>query len=347
MLAASCCAVQFVEAADLVRQRDVLGLPSLRPIDTATARLGESLFFEPSLSSDGNVSCATCHQVATGFADRRALSVGVTAAVGRRNAPTLLNAGVLEVLGWDGRANSLETVILEAMTSPEEMAVSDAAARATLTQMNIKLSSNPLGQVASAIAEFVRQLNMGASPADQFLFSADDSGLGDSAITGFNLFFGKAHCSICHTVRHPRSHPFGGRSALYTDQRFHNLGMGDTPAAQSVPSHPNVDLGRADVTGEASHSRQFRTPTLRNVALTAPYMHDGRFQTLDEVVDFYSDGGGPDPGKDPMLRPLKLTTQEKQSLVAFLESLTGDCSVGALKKYCAQLLSKRLVRIKP
>jgi cytochrome c peroxidase len=295
-----------------------LGLPgSGGRRDPVLVQVGHRLFFDRALSLDGTISCATCHDPDHAFADPRPTSTGVHGRNGRRNSPTILNAGYLDVFGWDGKAKTLEHVILQALRDSDEMAVNEQRAVKAIERAGspVRNGDNAMDRIATALAEFVRSLASGNSAADRYLFAQDMNTLSEASKRGLELFFGKAHCSVCHTVRHRVSHPFGGQSALYTDQRFHNLGLEPLAVA---------DAGHEHISGQKDDRGRFRTPTLRNVSKTAPYMHDGRFKTLDEVVEFYSRGGGPGANKDPVLRPLHLTEAERRDLVSFLLSLDGQ-----------------------
>jgi cytochrome c peroxidase len=169
--------------------------------------------------------------------------------------------------------------------------------------------------MARAIATFERTLLSGASPFDEFMFNGQKSALSASATRGLDVFVHKARCAVCHTIEAPQVHPLGGSSALFTDNRFHNLGVGT--------GNPEPDPGRAAITKLPGDWGMFKTPTLRNIALTAPYMHDGSLKTLEDVVRFYDKGGLHNPNQDPIIRPIGLSLQERTDLAAFLDSLTG------------------------
>lgn len=298
-----------------------LGLPQKILSDQLyLVELGQALFFDKNLSGDGSTSCASCHQPELGFADRRRFSQGQRGALGRRNSPTIVNAGYLRVFGWEANAHSLEEIIRKALLDPTEMGSSPSRSKDSLKRLGGVSKQDPIVHVVQALAAFTRVIVMADSKADRFLFANEPTAMNDTEINGLELFFGKAHCSVCHTIRHTKSHPFGGNSGLFTDQRLHNLGL---------------VVANGDATNKWPLVSDFRTPTLRNIALTSPYMHDGRFKTLEEVIDFYDQGGGDGPGKDPIMRALSLTADEKMELVEFLRALTGRCGVSKiLREYC-------------
>lgn len=295
-----------------------LGLSALLPVPSdnlltpAKVALGRRLFFEKRLSRDGRVACASCHKPAHGFADDRSVSIGVAGRTGRRNAPSLLNRAYARTLFWDGRAASLEEQALAPM-------VNDAELANTYEEITKRLTADPSyvdafraafgnadttsARAAQALASFTRTLLSGASPADRYERLGDAAAISAAAVRGRALFRGKARCHVCHD------------GPLFSDDRFHNTGVswGRSP----------LDVGRYDVTRVDSHRGAFRTPSLRNVARTAPYMHDGSMTTLAKVVAFYDRGAGANPYLDGLIHPLGLTPRERRDLVAFLEALTG------------------------
>ncbi len=283
----------------------------------AVVALGRRLFGDARLSSDRSVSCASCHQPDRAFTDGRRVSVGVGGREGSRNAPTLVNLAFARHFLWDGRASSLEEQVRIALREPNEMGIDDAQIRGRLRELDGEFRS-ALGRgpglrtVSEAIAAHVRTIIAGGSRADLFLYCGRRSALTVVERRGLRLFEGEANCVRCHVIRHESTHPFGGEIALFTDDRFHNIGAGDS-----------ADPGRAAVTGSGAHFGAFKTPTLRNVALTAPYMHDGSLRTLRQVVEFYNRGGGANARLDPNIHPLGLSASEVTAIVAFLESLTS------------------------
>jgi cytochrome c peroxidase len=287
--------------------------------------MGKELFFDKSLSIDQTQSCASCHHPENAFADPRSVSLGVAGALGRRNAPSVINAAFLDELSWDGHNSSLETQALEAITSPVEMALPRSAIVARVeprygTRLRRAFGTVSAESVARALADYQRSLVAADSPFDRFIFAGDQNAISQSAKAGFRLFLRQGRCIQCHTMRCDDCHPFGGHTAFFTNQRFHNLGIGFN--AQAVLA-AGADRGREEVTGNAADHGAFKTPSLRNVALTAPYMHDGSLATLEDVVEHYNKGGNPNANLDPEIKPLHLTEQEKRDLVAFLRSLTS------------------------
>lgn len=284
-----------------------LGLPPLTVStmpDASQIALGRKLFFDPKLSADGTISCASCHNPDTGFADARRVSLGVGGKAGSRNAPTVLNAAFWSSQFWDGRAATLEAQALGPIENPVEMNHRPEALVARLEADAAYVQAFggkvTIDKVTRAIAAYERTLLSGNSPADRYLYGGDKSALSDAAALGLKVF--GRNCVQCHTM--------GAKSGLFTDQSFHNLGVGMNPEGELT------DAGRG--------KGQFRTPSLRNVARTAPYMHDGSLKTLREVVDFYIGGCNSNPNLDPLIRPLELSAAERDGLIAFLESLNGD-----------------------
>lgn len=289
----------------------------------AEIALGKQLFFETRLSSTNSVSCATCHRPDKGFSDGQRFSVGVSGTPLKRHTPHLYNLAWSRTFFWDGRASSLEEQALPPIGNAEEMGLpgDTAAARlraipsyaATFGEVFPK-SGVTMTNIARALAAFERTLVSKDSPVDRYA-AGDTTALSESAVRGRTMFFGRAMCSTCHS------------GANFTDGLFHNTGvMGE-------------DVGRAafDRVGEfqmrpypfVQMRRAFKTPGLRNVALTAPYQHDGSEASLDEVVSFYNKGGR-DPqsyGKSLDIRPLNLTDAALKDLVAFLEGLTAPVGV--------------------
>ena len=278
--------------------------------------LGWQLFYDARLSKDETISCASCHVGEAGFADPRKGSVGAGGAVGGRNAPPIINAAFNASQFWDGRSPSLEDQALGPMQNPIEMANTLEGVEARLNDIPgyrqqfkdifgaERISSDLVGK---AIASFERVVLSGNAPWDRWEYERDEAAVSDAVRRGEALFHGKASCAQCHA------------GPNYTDAdggRFHNIGVG--------MSVPEPDLGRYNVTEQEEDRGAFKTPTLRNIAETAPYMHDGSVATLEEVIDFYESGGEPNPWLDSKMMPLSLTDQEKQDLLAFLQALTGE-----------------------
>jgi cytochrome c peroxidase len=288
-------------------------VPETNPLSREKVDLGKLLYFERRLSKDNSMSCATCHLPYHGFAEPGATSEGVTGAVGKRNAPTVINRLFSKEQFWDGRAADLEEQAHGPLTNPIEMAMlshDEVLARlkgipgyAPLFEKAFGTPEITMARVAQAIASYERTVVSGNSPFDRFT-AGDKDALSTSAVRGLALFNGKANCQVCHA------------GFNFTDESYHNLGVG---MGASDP-----DLGRYVVTKAEGEKGAFKTPTLRNVAETPPYMHDGSEPTLRAVVDFYNRGGRPNPNLAKEIKPLGLTPQEITDLVAFMEALTAD-----------------------
>lgn len=279
--------------------------PGDNPLTAEKIELGRMLYFDGRLSSDNQVSCASCHDPQKGWSNGAAVATGVGGQKGGRSAPTILNAGYSRFQFWDGRAEYLEGQALGPIQNPIEMNL-------TLDEVVAKLSAIEGYQTAfgkafpdgvtaenigKAIAAFERTVLSGDAPYDRF--KAGDAGaLSEPAQRGMKLFFGKANCSGCHS------------GPNFTDGGFHNLGV-------SIQAD-NPDLGRFVVTKLAGDKGAFRTPTLRDIARSAPYMHDGTLATLEDVVAYYNKGGQANPQLDEEIFPLKLSDEEQAALVAFL-----------------------------
>ncbi len=296
-------------------------IPADNPPTLQTVELGRQLYFDPVLSVDGTVSCATCHSPAFGMSDPKPVSEGVRRQLGTRNSPTVLNAVYYSSEFWDGRAASLEEQAEGPMQNPVEMAH-------TLRGVERKLQADPhyveqfriafgvgpitIKRVENAIAAFERTMVSGNSPFDRWYYGHDEHAVSDAAKRGFEVFRDpkKGNCVVCHEVN--------DHYALFTDNKFHNIGIG-------ASEEKIVDQGRYIVTHRDSDLGAFKTPSLRNVALTAPYFHDGSRRTLKDTIDFYVGGGNSNPHLDKEVHALDfLTGQERADLVAFMESLTGE-----------------------
>lgn len=270
--------------------------------------LGKKLFFDTILSKDGTISCASCHKPDHGFSDDKAVSLGIRGQKGDRNTPTVFNTKNLKFLFWDGRAKSLEEQALGPIENPIEMGEKIENVLKKLNshstykkEFKAVYGSSPItkDQLANVISGFERTLISRNTNYDHFI-TGDKNALSPSAKRGYDLFFGKAMCIACH------------KGLDFTDGDFHNIGL---PATD--------DKGRAKISGKKEDTRKFKTPTLREVANTAPYFHNGQFETLEQVIAFYNAGGGEDAYKDPLKRPLNLNEQEQHELVEFLMALSG------------------------
>lgn len=285
-------------------------IPADNPLTDAKVRLGRRLFFDPLLSENRTVACATCHDPAQGFTTRDPVAIGVHGRRGRRNSPSLLNRAYATALFWDGRETVLETQALRPIEDQLEMGTTvaevvkrldaDAGYKAQFAATFPEgVSAANLGK---ALASFQRTLLLGESKVDRFRVG-ETAALNASELHGLWLFESRGKCWKCHAGRN------------FTDEGFHNTGVG-------WGKEP-LDLGRYAVTKREEDRGKFKTPTLRGVVLTAPYMHDGSLATLEEVVAFYNRGGGKNPHLDPALEPLGLTKEEVRDLVAFLLALSG------------------------
>lgn len=281
--------------------------------------LGKLLFFDPRLSGTGDISCATCHDPALSWTDGRARAVGATRVPLERRTQTVLNTAYAAALFWDGRAETLEQQALAPIEAAGEMGLPLPAMRQRLNALPgyrarfaraYGADSITPELVAKALAQFQRTLNSTPAPFDRWA-AGNDRAIDESAKRGFVLFNGKASCASCH----------GGWR--FTDDSFHDIGV------------PGVDSGRARlVPGVEVLEFAFKTPTLRNVAERAPYMHDGSERTLDEVVALYDRGGRVRRASlSPFIKPLGLTAQERRDLVAFLRTLSSPDTVAAPTRF--------------
>ncbi len=305
--------------------------------------LGRALFFDKRLSEDGTVSCATCHDPAFAFASGDAVAKGVRDQKGTRNAPTLLNSVFSKSYFWDGRAATLEEQAKQPLLNANEMGLKDEAAlieRVTAVDEYRKTFRRvfpreeiTIDTIAGAIAAFERSLVSRNAPFDRFI-SGDNKALSELQKQGWELFKGKAKCIDCHS--HSAAAPF------FTDARFHNTGVrakeltfetlyeraNDFKLVRSnlstLAHDPRFsDLGRFLVTKESKDLGAFKTPTLRDVELTGPYMHDGSIRTLLDVLRFYNQGGVNNPVLDEKVTPVNLTEHEMNAIVEFLRALTS------------------------
>jgi len=292
---------------------DMFAVPKDNPLTKEKVKLGELLYFDGRLSIDGTVSCATCHHPSKGFTDNLVFSKGVDGKTGNRNAPTVINTAFNYFQFWDGRAPSLEEQAKGPIENPVEMATTHAAVVETIAGVEgyKPLFKSAYGdttvnidRIAKAIASYERTVLSGNSAWDRFVYGNDESAMSASAQRGLELFEGKALCTRCHV------------GFNLTDGLFHNLGVG--------MSATKPDLGRYVVTKQDADKGAFKTPTLRDITRTGPYMHDGSVATLEAVIELYDRGGEANPSLDPKMEKLGLTDQEKADLLAFLKSLDGD-----------------------
>lgn len=298
-----------------------LGLPAIHwpednPYSEKKAELGRLLFFDKRLSADGTISCATCHNTPKGFADGHQFSTGIFNHHGDRNSPTIINTGYLSVLFWDGRASSLEEQCKGPIANTNEMTDIDDMIKAHL-QCEEQIRSIAgycqlfeeafgddcsIDNIAKAVATFERTILSGNSPFDQYM-AGNKEAMTEQQIMGFEVFK-EEKCILCHS------------EPLFTSGRFANIGIG--------MNAENPDLGRYNVTKQDADYGSFKVPSLRDVAITGPYMHDGSLKTLEDVVDYYNRGGIPNSHLNPLIKPLCLSEEKKAALVSFLHALSGE-----------------------
>ena len=308
------------------------------PLTRAKIELGRQLYFDTRLSADATISCASCHDPAISYSANTKTGVGIRDQQGGRNSPVSFNRILSGPQFWDGRADSLEAQAVGPIANPIEMGFTHEGAVQRLSELPVykkqfdsifgELSIDRVGQ---AIAAFERALVTQPAPFDYYeqllpftrmdaedivddeqlaaKYAAAKAGveaypMSDSAKRGRDLFFGKANCSACHV------------GANLADEQYHNLGVGMTA--------DQPDLGRFTVTKHEPDTGAFKTPTIRNVALTAPYMHDGSQATLEEVVEWYDKGGHPNPHLSGKIKPLNLAAAEQADLVEFMKACTSD-----------------------
>jgi cytochrome c peroxidase len=287
-------------------------VPADNPQTDAKIRLGRQLYFDKRLSSDGTINCASCHQPDKGWADTGPVSEGVAHKKGGRNSPTIIDAAYSVPQFWDGRAIHLEKQAVGPLQNPVEMDLTMDVIIFRLKNIPgyVKQFQEVFGteptedDVAKAIASFERTIVSKNSPYDRYI-QGDRAAMSKAAIRGMRLFSRKGRCSTCH------SGPY------FSDSEFHNLGVG-------YKNGQYADVGRYGVTKDPKDMGAFKTPTIRQVAVTAPYLHDGSEKTLLDVIDLYDRGGIRNPNLDRAVVPLNLTDREKRDLVAFMEALTGS-----------------------
>lgn len=328
-------------------------VPADNPITPEKVKLGDKLFHDTRFSSTGEVSCATCHDRKKGFADALPVSEGIKKLKGTRNAPTVINAAYLRTQFWDGREPTLEAQSAQPFLNPVEMGLKDHEPILKIVRTDpeyaelFKKAFGKIGdqitmtEVQKGLGTFQRTLIGGDSPFDRYYFGGDKEAMSPAAIRGFQIYIGKGRCVSCHLIEQTQ--------ALFTDNRFHMIGVSANQMPQdldelsaavedvkkrgtdiAVFSNPKTSsLGRYAVTRDLTDIGAFKTPTLRNIELTAPYMHDGSHKTLEEVVQFYNNGGRLNES-DPLpkllsggIRPLNLTEEQQADLVEFLKALTS------------------------
>ena len=335
----------------------ILGLPELKvpeynPVTPEKISLGRLLFFDRRLSINDTFSCAMCHIPEQGFTSNEiSTAVGVEGRSVKRNSPTIYNVGYFDVLFHDGREDSLEQQVWLPLLAHNEMAnpsvgyvinkIKGIKDYDGLFEQAFDGKGPTMETVGMALASYQRALNSGNSRFDRWYYGKEKDALNDDEIAGFELFSGKAGCTACHIVNEDY--------AIFTDNKMHNTGHGyatsmginsgktkvqlapgvfvevDNEIIETVRQQPKQnDVGLYEVTQNPYDRWKYRTSHLRNIALTAPYMHDGAFGSLREVVEFYNQGGVPNELLSPLIRPLDLTEEEIDQIVAFMNALTGD-----------------------
>jgi cytochrome c peroxidase len=341
-------------------QKIPLGLPvMIHPMDNKPTEkkiaLGRKLFMDRRLSHNNTISCGMCHVPEQGFTSNElATAVGIEGRSHRRNSPTIFNVGYYQFLFHDGRELTLEDQIIGPLLAFNEMgnpSIGHVLEKIRNLDDYAGLFEDVYGggvtidRLSKAIAAYERTMISGNSKFDQWHYGEDKNALNQEEINGFEIFVGKGGCVSCHIISE--------KTALLTDQSFHNTGIGwarnnkvikheyesETFPVQLAPGvivqvkhdHlktsseiPQNDVGRFEITEDPKDSWKYKTPSLRNLTISAPYMHDGSLTTLEDVVEFYNKGGDANPEKDPLIKPLDLTDKEKAALVAFLKALTGD-----------------------
>jgi cytochrome c peroxidase len=337
-----------------------LGLPPLpipadNPQTAEKITLGDKLFHDKRFSKTGEVNCATCHDKEKGFTDRLTVSEGINALTGTRNAPTVINAAYMKSQFWDGREPTLESQSSQPFVNPIEMGLEnhDPILKIVRTDPEYaklfkkvfkkKGAQITMKEVEQAIAAFERTVISGDSPFDRYQYGGDEKAMSAAAIRGLELFRGQGRCVSCHVIEETQ--------ALFTNSRFHNIGVGfikladreeevarafleskrkgDSVDIKVLTEENTSELGRFAISEDLTDMSAFKTSTLRNIEKTGPYMHDGSIKTLEDVVKFYNNGGRLEetdplsPFLDGGIRPLNLDDTQKVDLVEFLKALTS------------------------
>jgi cytochrome c peroxidase len=282
-------------------------VPEDNPLNRERIELGRRLFRDRRLSRDQSIACASCHNPMRAFSTAKPLSVGVFGRQGRRNVPTLVNRGYGKMFFWDGRVPTLEEQVLRPIQDPDEMAM-------TLTEASARVGLST-GDISRALASYVRSILSANAPFDRFV-NGDRHALSAEQQRGLIIFRTKGRCIACHV------------GPNFTDERLHNTGIAWRPSGGPGAAGRYLDDGRFALSGNPDERGRFKTPTLREVERTSPYMHNGSKATLEDVVNFYDDGGRPNPNLDIEIRPLGLTVDEKRMLVSFLRALSGRVREG-------------------
>lgn len=338
-----------VLAAELPLGLPPVPIPEDNPQTSEKIALGQQLYEDKRFSADGTVACANCHLLEKAFVDGLPVSEGIGQQKGTRNAPTVINAVYYNEQFWDGRRPTLEEQAKDPFVNPVEHGLETHDPIVEIVQTDpdyvaqfekvfgLKAAEITIDHVVKAIASFERTIISGNSPFDRYQYGGDQTAMSEAAIRGLNIYLDKGRCQSCHTI--------GEQDALFTNNDYHNLGVGlakieprlreiVTAFRKAQAAGENVDekvltdadvseLGRFAITLRPADIGKFKTPGLRNIAVTAPYMHDGSLNTLEEVIDLYDRGGEANPMLDGGIRVLNLTDQEKSDLVEFLKHLTS------------------------
>lgn len=301
--------LSFPELKEKYRRPNVIPYPKSNPYSLPKAELGRHLFFDPRLSRTSSVSCASCHNPGFDWADGQARGVGVTGVPLPRRTPTILNAAWLTALMWDGRATTLEDQAALPITAEHEMGlalddvvkrIKDIPGYGPLFAAAFPGEEIDPGNVLAALATYERTLVSQESAFDRWI-EGDESAISQEAKRGFIVFNGAGRCSKCHS------------SWRFTDDSFHDIGLDSQDLGRGEFAPPSVVIMR----------HAFKTPTLRDLRLSGPYMHDGSMKTLDEVISHYEKGGKARPSLSPEMKPIKLSKEERNDLVAYLKTLQG------------------------
>ena len=288
-------------------------VPAENPLTVEKVELGKLLFFDPRLSRDNTISCASCHKPELAWTDGTKVSMGIDNQLSTRNGMTIVNRIYGKAQLWHGKFSTLEgqatnplfkAVRMGMPSTDAEVAKLNAIKGYRERFQKVFCTGVTMDGIGKAIAAFERTILSGNSPADRLDYGGEEDALSESAKRGLAIFQGKGRCTRCHS------------GFNFSDEEFHNLGI-DWDTAR-------VDLGRYSVDQHPGTVGGFKTPTIREIARTAPYMHDGRFATLEEVVDFYDRGGIRNPHLSNLIIPLGLTAQEKTDLVEYMKALNGE-----------------------
>jgi cytochrome c peroxidase len=312
------CVVGFFPVEGFAEDSVYEPVPAMKhPSDNAWSKdkeeLGKMLYFDPRLSGSNWISCATCHNPGLGWSDGLPRTIGDGQKELGRHSPTIINSGYFEVQMWDGRKKSLEdqakgpiAASVEMNQDYDELIRELKALPGYVSSFNKVFGKNALtiDNIAKAIATFERSVISKNAPYDKY-WAGDKSAMSASAVKGMDLFFGKGKCGICHN------------GPVFTDSGFHNIGV--------KPAGPlKVDLGRYNESKDDFDKGAFKTPGLRDITKSAPYMHNGTEATLQDVIEFYDRGGDVKENLSPFITPLELTRQEKKDMVEFLKALDGE-----------------------